>query len=251
MELIVSSQLNAAVVQSSWKEKWQRARACLKTIYRGSTQPEALQLHGTKLDQKEERSSYLNEVIGIPLKLLTGALGVAHIEAGALDPFMDEWKGAVEASIRPGAGESFHDFMVRRGLSDGEKCKLLKNRITYYSAQERAAVLVTFKNQQLFVKNTLLPEGQYMFALDAKAKKLYVAARVEGLKHSSFLAGSAVRSAGYLEIGRDGRPLEARFHSGHYRPELRNVFELHAFFSSQDRLGEAADAIYYAGPHHA
>ena len=73
--------------------------------------------------------------------------------------------------------------------------------------------------------------GRYAFALGevvGEGTKLFatVKNKKEGIQHSSFLAGHAVKSAGMLEIDGEGKIVGVSKESGHYKPTDKEMAHL-------------------------
>lgn len=104
--------------------------------------------------------------------------------------------------------------------------------VSYLSERERTKHLATFKEGNKLdipvtkrfvigiVQNTT---GNVIFVVDEK-RKLYVGKKNLGaFHHSSFLSGGPVLGAGTIVLGANFQVLEVNNHSGHYRPELKEM----------------------------
>lgn len=124
------------------------------------------------------------------------------------------------------------NYVVIDNISKWEKKQLKKAHVFYCNESERADYQVWIKNNFfLNHNNQKIISDDYIFVLNKDLNELYIGKkRIESrgaLQHSSFLAGSAVSSAGYirLEQGKNQTIVhDIKMSSGHYRPSKQEAY---------------------------
>jgi len=227
-----------ARLSTALKEKMGRVRERLSKMAKGSLEPQAKQLD----------RSYLIELVGIPKELFSNATGIAYTTPSTIGPLLIDWNKTGKK------GESFHDFLRRKGLSDADKINISMSTLEYFSKEERKKYAVSFQPKAEastqesssslnipMIQGHKLARGTYIFVLDPTGTTLYIAKKIKGeLQHSSFLAGGAVGAAGLLVVGGDdGAITHICNSSGHYKPTAAQEQNLIQFLQHPDRLGEA------------
>ncbi|MDB6081196.1 MAG: protein IQM2-like [Chlamydiia bacterium] len=155
-----------------------------------------------------------------------------HVYRAIADRLYRKWK----------ASSSKIDFQkyIAKHTSPEEKRKLQSNTVLYLTPSAASTYIVTFQNGKAMQSGSIIPDGRYMYVIDATGANLYVGKKVVGsFHHSSFVSGAPVQSAGRLYI-KDGIIYEADMTSGHYKPTIRNGRRLLTYLSDPSRMGNQA-----------
>lgn len=130
------------------------------------------------------------------------------------------------------------DLYLNKKMKDDPKlCEHLKrNNVRYFNDQEREETKISFTDEgemrQIGLDsetkyNFKLNEGEYAFILSKD--RLYLAPKIMthkgAIKHSSFLKGGPIKSAGLMKIDAEGKVISIKNHSGHYYPEKKEILE--------------------------
>jgi len=125
--------------------------------------------------------------------------------------------------------------------------KLEGSHVIYCSPEDRRRYAVSvcaggrlvYRQSQEMVSSA--PDGMKLMFVIAPDRTLYVGVKMAGrLQHSSFLAGSAVVGAGYIEVAETGTLKRITPHSGHYRPSPEDFRRTLAVLSD---LGAFRDGV--------
>lgn len=121
-------------------------------------------------------------------------------------------------------------------ISNSEIKEIIRASVLYFDDSERVKYKVKIKEGVLFSNGKVIPQGCYIFALNEALselclgkKKFYSSGNIQ---HSSFYAGQAVSSSGYISIEEHdscNAALKIEMSSGHYRPSKKEAYVILKF----------------------